>query len=349
MSVQAPTTYNRSAYNSLALRLGEGLEDLVFDYLNKQDHGRYSQASRDSHSDVELYYKRKYLESSDLMDAFFSQEEEVPQAKGDLRKRAVSLVAKTKKMIGGEQEVRRAIATGSIYHHRSQIALANFRWNCKLIGLFPFIQQIPAARQILADIARMSCDRMQFREMEKWLVSHPDEVSQVTHLEIPAFQVRQVSHFTRPLLNGLGKKIYNLLPNAIGCFTGLETLIIDSNRLTYFPPSFAKLRLIHLSAKNNYFQEMPPPLKTLRHLDLSQNYYLFEIEQITSFILGYISQEGQFIQIYMNGSYAKDPKIQNWIEAFSSDTHEVTMKVRNMQTLILVSKKLDLTQPLTPP
>lgn len=345
MSVQAPTTSN-----SLALRLGEGIEDLVFDYLSKQDQSRYSRVSRDSHLDMKLYYGRKYLESSDLMEAFFSQEEEVPQAKGDLRKRAISLVDKTKKLIGGEQEVRRAIETGSIFHHRSQIALANFRWNCKSIGLFPWIRQIPAAREKLDQIAnQISSNRAQYKEMEKWLVSHPDEVSQVTHLEIPAFQVGHLGHFTRPLLNGLGKKVYNLLPDAIGCFSGLTTLVIDSNRLTHFPPSFAKLKLVCLSAKNNYFQEMPPPLRTLRHLDLSQNYYPFEVEQIASFILGFISQGGRFIEIYMDREYARDPKLQKWIEEFSSDTHEVAISLRNRQTVFIVSEKLELTQPLTLP
>jgi len=344
MSVPAPTTSD-----VLLGRYQEGVDYLVFDLLSPSQLNELENTSWAVKRHVQGYYRSKYPNIPDLMDAFeASQGETSEEKKCTLKEKAVALIAKSKRLHGGEFVLHKATnyRSANIFHQRSQTRIAAFRWNCKVIGLLPFLQKIDAARQMLKGVRGIESDCQKFKVMQEWMLRNPQHVKSLVDLRVDAYHPKNLKKVTQPKQES--KRILIYLPDEVGCFTELKTLSLNFNGLTELPDALGKTKVETLEVRGNFFKEMPTAIPTLRSLYLTQNFHEFTAEKVDAFIRQFLVNGGQSIRVFLDEEYHEKFKEKKFISEIG--THEVNIELQNGETILTVSKILEsLTQPLTQP
>lgn len=238
------------------------------------------------------------MEIPAITDAYLSQERPLV-----FEERARSLACKVEALVGGRNLVDEGV---SIYYPGAQLEMATKRLNCKVIGLIPLLQQIPAARACLKQVAQSISDKDKYECMKTWIQAHPVEVDRLSEIELIQYTADKVKQFVQPIFYPVGAKVYNLIPREIKYFTGLRKMTLDNNYIAGFPEEFSELHLEHLSVQMNPLKKLPPPIPTLKTLHLERNLGQFKKEDIEAFIRGYAQNGGQWIAIFLDPEHLDD-------------------------------------------
>lgn len=346
MSVPAPTTYD-----VLLGRAQNGIDGLVLRFLDASDQKMLERVSKAFRARIQAGYLNQYPMYPDLLAGYNSSQERGPQEsrKSYFQKRAVSLAKRTTGDVYGGRMVRHR-ATGfleaSLFHPHTQAYLAEFRSNCRVIGLLAFLQKIGAAEEMLQEVKRAPSNRKKYTIMKQWIVNNPQHVASLVNVAINGYCRMNLNEIANSMQEG--HKILVSLPEEIGDFTELESLSINYNALFEIPEALRRTKIESLEARGNFFQDLPPPIPTLRSLYLTQNHYRFGVKKIDLFIRSFIANEGQSICIYLDETEYEDLKNENFIADIK--THEVFVELKNGVTILTVSSlELPLTQPLELP
>jgi hypothetical protein len=347
MSAPAPITFN-----IVRDKLPEELQDVVMSDLDGPALLEESKQSLEARKQVQAHYLMQYPETPGLVQTYdasqppetvFSQ----PRSKQYLKDRAVSLADKTKRLVGGPGLIDRVADNSSQLYPGSQAAMAAARWNCKVVGLIPFLRKIPAARDCLTQVAQTQSDMEKFVVMEGWIKTHPVDVNRLAQIEIIRCRAQDVQVYVKPIFYALQGKVYNLLPKAIKHFTGLQKLSLYNNFLSEVPIEITALPLLELNLGANYLKTMPPAIPSLRRLSIVQNQNEFAFEDVAAYINTYIQKGGEYIQIILDRPYCEDPQYQELIDLVASrGTHILRLELKDGQSVFTVEKVLDATQPL---
>jgi len=342
MSVPAPTTF----------RFGDlppELADMVVNSLGGDDQRSVAQTSTALRDKTSALYLQNYVQTPGLISTYDASQEDPPAQPTNhyLMMRSFSLKGKTLGMTGGSALVDRVTAKASVFHPDSQLQLAKARWNCKVIGLIPLLKLIPAARACLIQIARIESDQEKYERIIAWIKSHPDDVAGLKRADILRCRKENVQNFVTPHFFILQGKVYNMVPKGIGLFRGLQHLSFYNNLLNEVPPEIVALPLRTLNLGANSFNRMPPVIPTLRNLFIEQNRGRFSFDEVANYIRSYIEKGGEYIKISLDREYFEDERYQGLIlEIAAAGTHTLRLELIQGQSVFIVEKNLEATQPL---
>lgn len=193
-----------------------------------------------------------------------------------LLKRGDSLTRKTRELFGGPRVLDQATEDSTISHLHpdAQGRMADARWNCKAIGLYPFVKAVPGGEDFLAGLDPDLPDGIKVADMEEWLRNHAEAAAHVQEVSITGFTSWNMGGI-RSQFYDLGGKVYNLVPKSIyRFFTGLRTLTLCNNMLKSLPASFGRLSVRSLNLSMNPFAAVPEAIaqmKRLKELSFSMN------------------------------------------------------------------------------
>jgi hypothetical protein len=260
-------------------RLDEHLRFQVLDYLTPFEKRQVKCVSPQLRQDLRYHNSMGFVRAASLMNYMGSGSQSLNL---DYRlQRAQSLKEKVREIPGGMTAILQASRDGDVFlEGPSAVALlARYYQDCEVVGLIALLQQIPESESFLQGIRHLSA-RMKINQIQSWIIDHAGQVNSLTELQIVNYKKTQVGTLHQLQVEGVGNKIFNFLPRAIGCFTRLRMLSLQNNLLNSLPMEMGRLPLRGLNLHRNHFKAIPEVFSLLQgveELDLSNN----DIEDLT--------------------------------------------------------------------
>lgn len=238
--------------------------------MSPEDLFQFEAAGAEPLKRVASFYERVAAEDPVITAAYGSQETRGTKRGPDFQRAADRLATKTQKLFGGRIFVTQATRDGTINtrHPDAQRRLADGRWNCKIIGLYPFLKAINGGAEFFAGLDRNMSGADKFRAMEEWVKERALEVTSVSFaggVPVPN---------TPSFFFSLGGKNYNLVPRTVGEFLNLRNLSAVNTYLNDLPGEMGKLPLVELQLSMNHFVKIPDcvgDMQRLRKFSISSN------------------------------------------------------------------------------
>lgn len=313
----------------------------IFGCLDPKSQQRFSGVSQNCRKMAFGQYTEQLQQEPDLLDAYAHSQSQsqdaavLPKTEEEIKRKAASLVQKIRCLVGGAPFLERISNEASLFHSASQKRCVKGLYNCKTIGLIPFLKAIPAAQECLQQLGTFPTNQKKFNSLVEWIRTHRDEVAALRELTVVDCVKNDVKTHVLPTFYTIPGKVYNLVPGSIRYFKGLEKISFYNNLLSSLPPQIRGLtNLKVLNIGKNYFQKMPPVIPSLHSLSLLENEYPLAFEDVASFIQEYIRQGGEDLQIHLNKENLADPRYQSFIKEIGlQNTH--TLKFEGETTLFL--------------
>lgn len=287
MSALAPTTFNA---------LPSDLLNQIFCYLGPSSLEEYAEVDPKTRAQVDEHYVEKIAENREILRAYAASQELQQPLKRGIKRRRETFTKEMQALLGVAPFIaKRQLRGRSILGDALQLQLARVRWNCKAIGLIPFLQAIPEAAECLSSVAALKSSEEKFNTMLEWIGQNPGPASQLRELEIVQCRIEHIQAFVLPILFPSSEKVYNRVPKEISLFTGLKTLSLRNNRLNTLPDSMKGMALEELDIGANSFKKVPPVIPSLRRLTLTGNPIPFN--EIAAYVLGHIREGGGDLEI----------------------------------------------------
>lgn len=284
MSAPARTTFNA---------LPSDLVNQVLGYLGPSSLEAYAEIDPIT---VDEHYVEKIAENREILRAYAASQELQQPLKRGIKRRRETFTKEMQALLGVAPFIaKRQLRGRSILGDALQLQLARLRWNCKAIGLIPFLRAIPEAAECLSAVAALKSSEEKFNTMLEWIGQNPGPASQLRELEIVQCRIEHIQAFVLPILFPSSEKVYNRVPKEISLFTGLKTLSLRNNRLNTLPDSMKGMALEELDIGANSFKKVPPVIPSLRRLTLTGNPIPFN--EIAAYVLGHIREGGGDLEI----------------------------------------------------